>query len=272
MKPNTMTLYDNPFSPFARKVRMVLDHKGFEFESIDALTLERLPELRRRNPRAEVPVLLDDDLVIIDSECIVDYLEDVQPVPSIYPKSPRDRARARKWQRVADRTIDAIVHDMSLWIWPTHKRTDSAPEGLLEAGRGDLLAILADLEGDLRAHGFVCGDVSIADFALFPHVSVLRLLGLPLDPDRHAAIKAWERRMREVPAVANDLRRVRAAVDEKFRSGSSPYEAHSVVWRGDRIEWLLSKGFDAWWSEERSSGRAVIPSSVHAARGTPEGS
>ncbi|MBW1906025.1 MAG: glutathione S-transferase N-terminal domain-containing protein [Deltaproteobacteria bacterium] len=34
-----LTLYDNPFSPFARKVRMVLGFKGLEFESIDALAL-----------------------------------------------------------------------------------------------------------------------------------------------------------------------------------------------------------------------------------------
>jgi glutathione S-transferase len=28
-----LTVYDNPFSPFARKVRMVLRFKGLEFES-----------------------------------------------------------------------------------------------------------------------------------------------------------------------------------------------------------------------------------------------
>ena len=28
-----LTLYDNPFSPFALKVRMVLRFKGLEFES-----------------------------------------------------------------------------------------------------------------------------------------------------------------------------------------------------------------------------------------------
>jgi hypothetical protein len=32
-----LTLYDNAFSPFARKVRMVLEHKGLAFEAIDGL-------------------------------------------------------------------------------------------------------------------------------------------------------------------------------------------------------------------------------------------
>ena len=49
-----LTLYDNPFSPFARKVRMVLRFKGLEFESIDALALNEHDGLVEVNPRAEV--------------------------------------------------------------------------------------------------------------------------------------------------------------------------------------------------------------------------
>ena len=32
-----MKLFDNPFSPFARKVRLVLDWKGLAYEAIDGL-------------------------------------------------------------------------------------------------------------------------------------------------------------------------------------------------------------------------------------------
>ena len=32
-----MRLYDNAFSPFARKVRIVLDHKGLAYEALDGL-------------------------------------------------------------------------------------------------------------------------------------------------------------------------------------------------------------------------------------------
>ena len=46
-----LTLYDNPFSPFARKVRMVLRFKGLEFESIDALALDEHNRLVEVNPR-----------------------------------------------------------------------------------------------------------------------------------------------------------------------------------------------------------------------------
>ena len=41
-----LTLYDNPFSPFARKVRMVLQIKGAPYQSIDALALQGIQSER----------------------------------------------------------------------------------------------------------------------------------------------------------------------------------------------------------------------------------
>ncbi len=255
-----MILYDNPFSPFTRKVRMVLWHKGISFRSIDGLALDQLDGLRRVCRRAEVPVLVDGDLVISESADIVDYLEDIKPEPPVLPAGPPARAAARHWQRRADRDVDAIVHDISLWVWPTHRREDTPPPKLIESGRADLLTILDELEADLSAGPFVCGDLSIADFALQPHFPSLRLLGVELDPARHPRVLGWNRRMRDLAVVRRDLDRVRAAVGEKFDGAASPYESNAVVWRGDRIEWLLAKGFDEWWMAERRSGRAVVAS------------
>jgi len=45
-------------------------------------------------------------------------------------------------------------------------------------------------------------------------------------------------------------------------SGQSPYEGEKIVWRGDRIEWLLAHGFHEWLLAELQAGRAVVPCSV----------
>ena len=255
-----LTLYDNPFSPFARKVRLVLHVKGVPFESIDALALALQPRLLRVNPRGEVPVLVDDGVTVVDSADIAAHLEDRFPTPPLLPGSPELRAKARRWQRIADTAIDAIVHDLSLWVWPTHRRKDEPPAGLLEAGRRDLEAILARLEQALDRAPFLCGELSIADLALFPHLSSLRLIGIPLDP--FDAVLRWNRAMRGLPAVQADLDHVRRSAVEKFSAGASPYEAEKVVWRGDRIEWLLAHGFGDWFQAELAAGRAVAPRAV----------
>ena len=70
--------------------------------------------------------------------------------------------------------------------------------------------------------------------------------------------------MRALPAVQVDLEHVKRSVTEKFSSGASPYEAEKVVWRGDRIEWLLAHGFGAWLQSELACGRAIVPRPVRS--------
>ena len=257
-----LTLYDNPFSPFARKVRMVIQFKGLKYRSIDALAQDEHDRLSDVNPRAEVPVLVDGDVTVTDSADIVSYLEDRFPTPAVFPASPELRVKARRWQRIADTALDAIIHDISIWIWPTHNRSDEPPKGLIDAGRRELRKILVDLEDSIDASGFVCDQLSIADFSLFPHVSSLKLLDVLFEEANHPKLLRWSRQMRMQAAVREDLNYVKRSAIEKFGSGQSPYEAEKIVWRGDRIEWLLAHGFQDWLVAELEHGRAIVPRSV----------
>ena len=256
-----IVLYDNPFSPFARKVRMVLGFKEVPYESIDALAFAEHARLRGVNRRAEVPVLVDGDVTVVDSADIVAYLEDRFPMPALLPSSPAFRATARRWQRIADTVIDAIIHDVSLWTWPTHHRSDLPPPGLIEAGQRDLESVLTQFDRALGMNEFLCGEApSIADIALFPHLSSLKVLGIPLEGVPN--VLRWNANMRTLPCVKLDLDYVKRTAIEKFAPGASPYEAEKVVWRGDRIEWLLAHGFQEWFWSELASGRAVVPKAV----------
>lgn len=258
-----ITLYDNPFSPFARKVRMALDHKGLPFTAVDALALAHLADLGRVNSRREVPVLVDDDVTVVNSADIVAYLDHRYGEPLLLPADPARRVVARAWERLADGVVDAVVHDISIWTWPTHRREDAPPTGFIEAGHRDLRAVLARAEAALADADFLGGDLSIADVALFPHVSSFRLLGLPPEPASHPRVCAWLARMRALPFVARDLAYVRRAAAEKFAGpGPSPYEGERIVWRGDRLEWLFANGFHAWWAAELAAGRAEVPASL----------
>src|SRR5262245_53142058 len=154
---------------------MALQFKEVPYESIDALALPEHARLHAVNRRAEVPVLVDGDVTVVDSADIIAYLDDRFPTPALMPSSPARRATARRWQRVADTVLDAIIHDISLWTWPTHHRSDVPPQGLLEAGQRDLDVVLTELEHAIGPQNFLCGAPSIADIALFPHVSSLKV-------------------------------------------------------------------------------------------------
>src|SRR5262245_16438617 len=104
-----ITLYDNAFSPFARKVRMVLEHKGLDFAAVDGLLKSNHAALAAVNGRKEVPVLVDADIIVVNSADIVGYLELRYPAKPVYPDTPAARVHARSWERAADSLIDPIL-------------------------------------------------------------------------------------------------------------------------------------------------------------------
>ena len=144
-----MKLFDSAFSPFARKVRMVLEYKGLEFQAIDGLLKSNHAELKAVNGRVEVPTLVDGDTVVVNSADIVSYLEHRYPDRPVYPAAPDARVHARAWERAADTFIDPILVDISYWKWAD--RPDTMPAGLLEAARADLALVYDALEA--RTHG-----------------------------------------------------------------------------------------------------------------------
>ena len=253
-----ITLYDNPFSPFARKVRLVLAYKGLDVSAVDALALQNVRRLHAVNTRGEVPVLTVGDVTGVTSADMVGYVDHRYPTPPVFPADPAARVAARAWERLADSVLDAILHDISIWTWPTHRRDDQPPAGLLEAGFRDIVAILDRVDAALHDQDYLCGALSIADLALFPHVSSLKPLGLALD-ETHPRLSAWNRRLRGLAVVRQDLDYVKRAAREKFVDGTSPYEGERIVWRGDRIEWLFHNGFVDWWYAEYRAGRATVP-------------
>lgn len=70
-----MQLVATPTSHFARKVRLLLDHYGLEYTLVDAGNVAEFSEDKfSGNPLMLVPVLVDEDLTLFDSDNIAAYL------------------------------------------------------------------------------------------------------------------------------------------------------------------------------------------------------
>lgn len=249
-----LTLFENAFSPFSRKVQLVLEHKGLEFVTVDGLTRGNRERLAAVNPRIEVPVLDHDGLIVVNSADIVAYLERMFPERPVYPADDRAWVHARAWERCADTVVDPIVVDISYWLWAD--RPDAIPEGLPDAARADLTHVYDALNEALQNRDWVCGTFSIADIALFPHISGTRMLGVPLDEDRHPNALAWYKRCRALPLFAKDMARVKKYLADP---PSMDLERRKIFWRGDRIEWILARGYHHWFLKEIEEGRVLWP-------------
>ena len=249
-------LYTSWFSPFARKVALALELKGLEYEAVDGLTRDFRPQLQKVNPRMEVPVLLDEDLVVVNSSDIVQYLEWRYPTPALYPSTVADKVTARALERLADHRLDPIVVDCSYWHWAD--RDDEPPTGLMAAGQKDLDSVFARLEMELssRPRPWPFGFPSVVECAWFPNLVAVLPMGFKIDSARFPTVANWLGAMRDHPVFAADRKRTAAFL--KTLSGSS-HELKKIFWSGDRMEWLLSRGFHDWFFKEIAEGRVAFP-------------
>jgi hypothetical protein len=66
----------------------------------------------------------------------------------------------------------------------------------------------------------------------------------------------WFKAMRSHPVFAADARRTGAFLkDLKHLT----HERKRLFWSGDRLEWLISRGFERWFIGEIEAGRATFP-------------
>ncbi len=114
-----MILYHFPTSPFARRVRLVLAHKGLTAELRDARALpEHRAEVNRLNPTHTVPVLVDGERVIVDSTAIAHYLERKHPEPPLWPAGMAG-AEAFEITALAD-AVSNILSDCGMRYYALH--------------------------------------------------------------------------------------------------------------------------------------------------------
>jgi len=90
-----MTLYSATTCPFSHRCRIVLFEKGMDFQIIDVDLYNKPEDLAVMSPYNRVPILVERDLILYESNIINEYVDDRFPHPQLMPADPVMRARAR---------------------------------------------------------------------------------------------------------------------------------------------------------------------------------
>jgi maleylpyruvate isomerase len=95
-----MKLYNYPRSSAAYRVRIALNLKGLDYESVAVelrapQSAQRSSEFLALNPEGLVPVLVDGERAFTQSLAIIEYLDETRPQPPLLPAKPRERAQVR---------------------------------------------------------------------------------------------------------------------------------------------------------------------------------
>lgn len=174
---------------------------GQPFERRDAgmaFGVVNTPEFRAMNPNGLVPVLVDGDMTLWESNTIVRYLAAAYGEGTLWPLDPRARAQSDKWMDWSSMSFYPAFAQafFGLVRTPPEKRDLAA----IEASRAkteDILGILDRLLGQQPYVGgdtFTMGDISLG-------VGVHRWLNMPVARQARPNIDAYHARLVGRPAA-----------------------------------------------------------------------
>ena len=182
-----MKLLGRKTSGNVQKVLFLLEELKLPYEREDygrQFNNTQTPEYLRLNPNAKVPTLVNEKLVIWESNTILRYLATKAKSP-LYPADPGKRSQVERWM---DWQL-ASLNNPYLAMFREAKLEPAKRSGEFENQRKDLAAQLTILDKSMNR--FVAGEeFSIADICLAP--IVYRCLRFGVDLPELANVKRWD--------------------------------------------------------------------------------
>ncbi len=200
-----LTFYYGSGSPYSWRVYFALEYKQLEY-AVKLVSFSagdtKTPEFLAQNPRGQVPVLVDDDFALYESNAIVEYLDDRYPEQPLFGAEPRRRAVVRRlicendWYLTpsSEKLVDELFY-----------KSDPATvdEQVLAAAKAGIGHELQRFETYLT-NEWLAGELSAADFALYPTLALFRRFekrrpDLGLTAAIPPKLAAWVKRIEALP-------------------------------------------------------------------------
>ena len=196
-----MKLYYDPITVNCRKVVAGLDliGAGYEDELLSYFGGDhKKPEFRAVNPNAELPALVDGDLVLWESNAILVYGAEKAGNRTAYPADAKIRADIARWLLwECSKWFDACyVYLVQNVVNPI---LDSTPDqAVLDAHEPAFRNLASILEAALEGREWLCADnPTIADIAVAAPMHLHAVQKLPLDD--YPNIRGWIARVEALP-------------------------------------------------------------------------
>ncbi len=189
-----MTLYSADNCPLSHRVRIVLNEKSITADIINVNVNELPEDLIDLNPYNSTPTLVDRDLVLYNSQIIMEYLDERFPHPPLMPVDPVSRARSRIMLYRIDKDWYSLLDNIN---------GDNAAQA--ENGRKairDGLTVIAPIF--VKKPYFMSDEFTLVDACLAPLLWRLPLYGIDL-PEQAKPVLQYAARLFERDAFEASL-------------------------------------------------------------------
>jgi RNA polymerase-associated protein len=192
-----MVLYSGTTCPFSQRCRFVLFEKGMDFEIRDIDLYNKPEDIAVMNPYGQVPILVERDLVLYESNIINEYIDERFPHPQLMPADPIMRARTRLFLYNFEKEL--FVHVSTL------ENRGVTDEKIRDAARANIRDRLSQLAPLLVKNKYMLGEeFSMLDVAVAPLLWRLGHYGIEL-PKSAAPIQKYAERLFSRPAYIEAL-------------------------------------------------------------------
>src|SRR5256885_2930357 len=153
-----MVLYSGTTCPFSHRCRFVLFEKGMDFEIRDVDLFSKPEDISVMNPYGQVPILVERDLILYESNIINEYIDERFPHPQLMPADPVMRARAR-----------LMLFNMEVELFSQIESLESGKEKQVERARQHVTDRLIELAPVFTKTKHMLGDdFTMLDVAIAP--------------------------------------------------------------------------------------------------------
>ena len=192
-----MVLYSGTTCPFSQRCRFVLFEKGMDFEIRDIDLYNKPEDIAVMNPYGQVPILVERDLILYESNIINEYIDERFPHPQLMPADPTMRARTRLFLYNFEKEL--FVHVAAL---EDRRNSDAKAQ---ELARQQIRNHLAQLAPILLKNKYMLGEeFSMLDVAIAPLLWRLDHYGIEL-PKSAAPVQKYAERVFSRPAYIEAL-------------------------------------------------------------------
>ena len=194
-----MVLYSGTTDPYSHRCRFVLFEKGMDFEIRDVDLYNKPEDISIMNPYGQVPILVERDLILYESNIINEYIDERFPHPQLMPADPVMRARARLFLFNFERELFIHVQQLE----SRDQNRDSAR--LIEQARTQIRDRLTQLSPIFIKNKHMLGDeFSMLDVAIAPLLWRLDHYGIEM-PKSAAPLLRYAERLFSRPAFIEAL-------------------------------------------------------------------
>lgn len=190
----SITLYRFPLSGHSHRAQLLASLLGLDVTLVDVNLPgreQKTPEFLAKNPLGQVPVLVDGNDVIADSNAILMYLAAKYSPDRWLPKTPWALAQVVRWFAVTSGPmVQTLAHARAHYLFK--RPTDIAAT---QAGAHDLLRVY---EAELEARPFLLGDeAGLADVASYTYVAHAPEGGVSLAA--YPRVQSWLAKVEALP-------------------------------------------------------------------------